>query len=165
LSNLLRSTKWQIEHIIQFFWQQRISATTYMKIRKFYDGLGRLVQSQAAGAALDVGTRDIVVNSWYDAYGNLVEQSVPYAVTTGSGYRTPDLGQASTLTGYDVLGRPRLVTATDGSFPATYTYLDGAHRHAVTHLNGVQKYRYDTVFANGNPGNMTRRVVGPAPTI
>ena len=36
----------------------------------------------------------------------------------------------------------------------SYTYLDDAHRHAVTHLNGVQKYWYD---ANGN---MTQRVVG-----
>jgi len=35
----------------------------------------------------------------------------------------------------------------------SYTYLDDAHRHAVTHLNGVQKYWYD---ANGN---MTQRVV------
>ena len=42
----------------------------------------------------------------------------------------------------------------------SYTYLDDAHRHAVTHLNGVQKYWYDTVFANGKPGNMTQRVVG-----
>ena len=105
--------------------QQRISGTTYMKVRKFYDGLGRLAQNQTAAAALDVGTRDSVVNYWYDAYGNLIEQSVPYAVTTGSGYRTPDLGQASTLTSYDTLGRLLQTTASDGiTHPATYTYLD-----------------------------------------
>jgi uncharacterized protein RhaS with RHS repeats len=36
----------------------------------------------------------------------------------------------------------------------SYTYMDAAHKHAVTHLGGVQKYWYD---ANGN---MTKRIVG-----
>jgi hypothetical protein len=36
----------------------------------------------------------------------------------------------------------------------TYDYNDAAHKHAVTHLNGVQKYWYD---ANGN---MTIRISG-----
>jgi RHS repeat-associated protein len=36
----------------------------------------------------------------------------------------------------------------------TYTYGDAAHAHAVTHINGVQKYWYD---ANGN---QTKRILG-----
>ena len=39
-----------------------------------------------------------------------------------------------------------------------YSYNSATHKHAVTHLDEVQKYWYDTVFANGKPGNMTPRV-------
>ena len=31
---------------------------------------------------------------------------------------------------------------------STFSYTDAAHKHAVTHLNSVQKFWYD---ANGNP--------------
>ena len=66
---------------------------------------------------------DIVLNYEYDGYGNVAAQSVPYAVSVGSGYRTP-LSQPETTTVYDLLSRPRTVTATDGTFPQRYTYLD-----------------------------------------
>ena len=35
-----------------------------------------------------------------------------------------------------------------------YSYNSATHKHAVTHLDEVQKYY--TVFANGKPGNMIR---------
>jgi len=78
--------------------------------------------------------------------------------------------QTQTFT-YDAADRLASAIASGGTYPSesyayngttgnlsskagvNYTYLDGAHRHAVTHLNGVQKYWYD---ANGN---MIRRVV------
>lgn len=115
--------------------QQKIDATTSRAVRKYYDGLGRLIQQQQAGAALaddacssdaDVlpDTCDIVTDTSYDAYGQVVRQSVPYAVTLGSGYRTPDLSQPATQTTYDPLGRPLTVTAPDGT-QQTNTYADG----------------------------------------
>src|SRR3990170_997223 len=103
--------------------KQRQSGTTYTVIRKFYDGLGRLIQTQTAGAVLSTGTKDVIVDTWYDAYGRVVEQSVPYAVTTGSNYRDPDESKPSTQTTYDILGRPLLVTATDGN-TIRYTYTE-----------------------------------------
>lgn len=63
---------------------QRLSGSTYTVVRKFYDGQGRLVQTRTLGAALENGTRDIIVNTWYDAYGNIIEQSVPYDVSRGA---------------------------------------------------------------------------------
>ncbi len=113
--------------------EQRLSGSTYTVVRKFYDGLGRLVKTQTAGAALENGTRDIIVNTWYDAYGNVIEQSVPYDVSPGSGYRTPDTSRASTVKQYDVLGWLKKVIAPDGT-STTYTYLDLAVR--LTDANG-----------------------------
>ncbi len=59
-------------------------------------------------------------------YGNYSQETTAYDPTTGNISSTTAMG--------------------------SYTYTDGAHAHAVTKLNGVQKYWYD---ANGN---MTTRV-------
>ena len=102
--------------------------------------------------------------SWYNAVGNIL---------TIKDYKAGGT-QTQTFT-YDVADRLDSAIASGGSggtYPresyvydvitgnlsikaeVSYTYLDDAHRHAVTHLNGVQKYWYD---ANGN---MTQRVIG-----
>jgi len=61
---------------------------------------------------------------------------------------TPNQGQYSETYTYDAIGN---LTSKAG---VEYKYQDADHRHAVTHLDGVQKYWYD---ANGN---MTTRKVG-----
>gem|GEM_PF-1646566 len=100
----------------------------------------------------------------YDAVGN---------VTTIKDYLAAGGTQTQTF-GYDALDRLAGATATGGSggtysesyaYNSTtgnlsskggvsYAYNDTAHKHAVTHLGGVQKYWYD---ANGN---MITRIVG-----
>ncbi len=65
----------------------------------------------------------MIVDTWYDAKGQVRKQSVPYAVATGSGYRSP-ASQPFTTTTYDALGRTLVVTAPDNSdqeyqYPAT----------------------------------------------
>lgn len=98
----------------------------------------------------------------YDDVGNIL--SITDAAAVGG-------SQTQSFT-YDALNRLKTAQATGGSYGVysqqTYTYTlvgniesfegtafgynDAAHKHAVTHLNGVQKYWYD---ANGN---MTRRI-------
>ncbi len=96
--------------------------------RMFYDGLGRLVEHQSAGAnwTCNGGGQEIVQYTGYGALGQVVTTSVPYTVaqwtyaTTPDGkivtpYRDPDLTQPRTTTQSDALGRVTLVTAPDGT--------------------------------------------------
>jgi RHS repeat-associated protein len=53
---------------------------------------------------------------------------------------------------YNPIGN--VLTKTESGPTLNYAYNDAAHKHAVTHLNGVQDYWYD---ANGN---MTKRIEG-----
>jgi RHS repeat-associated protein len=102
---------------------QRLDATTTTGLRRFYNGLGQLIQTQFASAELDQGISDVLTDSWYDAYGRITRQSVPYAVSPGSSYRTPDTGQPYTLTEYDILGRATRVISPD-STETLYDYDD-----------------------------------------
>ena len=120
---------------------QKIDANTSMTVRKYYDGLGRLIQTQTANAQLDSGIKDIIVDYFYDTAGRLWKQSVPYGVTPGSGYRTPS-SQPVTVTTYDALGRVETVTATDGTTTA-YAY-------TIATLNGANHLKTTLTDPRGN---------------
>lgn len=89
-------------------------------VRKFYNGLGQLIQTQSVGVKLESATlQDIFVDYTYNAAGQMWKQSMPYNLNTGgSGYHPPS-GQDFTQTTYDVLGRSVLATATDGTTTQT----------------------------------------------
>ncbi len=99
--------------------------------RRFYDGLGRLVETQTpdydwTGAA---NTHKIVVYTQYDGLGQATATSVPYqrlayqyAQCGGqicTPYAAPDLNQPRTQYQYDPLGRATQVTNPDGSTART----------------------------------------------
>ena len=108
------------------------NATSLQDLRYFYDAVGNVTRIEDWKAASPQTQRFT-----YDALNRLT-----YAWTTGGGS-----GSYDEYYEYDVIGN-----LTDKS-GVLYGYHDGAHKHAVTHLNGTRKYWYD---ANGN--QTTRRV-------
>ncbi|MCZ7567370.1 MAG: hypothetical protein M5U01_02065 [Ardenticatenaceae bacterium] len=105
----------------QPFWiglTQKTGAAPFIR-RQVYDGLGRQIQVQTAGAVLDSGPQDVVVDRRFDGDGRLIQETVPYSIGrwggSGSPYRGQQWSQPSTQTGYDALGRPSAVTAPDGT--------------------------------------------------
>jgi len=117
------------------FWteaKQRVSGSTYFTLRKYYDGLGRAIQTQVVGAVIGdpVATRDLLTDTFYDAYGQVVKQTISYDVATGSNYHVRSTSQYSTQTTYDALGRPLQVLNTAGILASSYAY-------SLTMLNGV----------------------------
>ncbi len=87
------------------------SATT-TTTRQWFDGMGRLVKTQSPGPnqfskVPAIGSL-LVTYTLYDNMGRATTTSLPYAIATSAttGYATPDLTQARTVTTYDSLGRP-----------------------------------------------------------
>jgi YD repeat-containing protein len=113
-------------HDVNPFWvelTQRVDATLTVTARKYYNGLGQLVQDQTIGATLyqGVNPQDVITDYSYDAYGRQVKKSVPYAVATGSGYRNPQT-QPYTQTTYDILGRTTYIQAPDPNSHTSFAY-------------------------------------------
>jgi RHS repeat-associated protein len=105
---------------------QRVDGSTTTSWRKYYNGIGQLIQSQTLNAQVWNGAaeenKDIIANTWFDAYGQVVRQSVPYAVNSGTQiYLIPSQNITSTRTSYDPLGRTLVITATD-NIPTIYSY-------------------------------------------
>jgi RHS repeat-associated protein len=95
--------------------EQLQSGTSYAQGLRFYGGLGQLIQSQTLGAQLAGGSGNVVVESFYDALGRVITQTVPTAYSGMPAFQTPNPNREGTATQYDLLGRTTSVTATDGS--------------------------------------------------
>jgi len=77
------------------------SGGTPSTMKQWYDGWGHLVETQTPSP----NGKTIVTYTIYDALGRSTTQSLPYAITTPTGYVPPDLTQARSVTAYDGLGR------------------------------------------------------------
>ncbi len=120
--------------------KQRISGSNYFTIRKYYTGIGQLIQTQVVGATVGGLTKDILTDTWYDAGGRVYQQSVPYDVATGYTYGGRSNTDAYTLTTYDILGRVKSSVAPDGS-TLSYDYWDGYVNEAPFFYSSVTNAR------------------------
>ncbi len=98
--------------------------------RRFYDGLGRVVQERKFDVAIDGSTNTVIwQETHYNALGQPTCQIHPSGTSTTQFYLHDCTSYANTRMSYDALGRPSLVTAPDGSKTAniygllsTYSY-------------------------------------------
>ncbi|MCP4165122.1 MAG: RHS repeat protein, partial [Chloroflexi bacterium] len=134
--------------------------------RTFYDGLGRVVQTQLAQYEVygETKNRDIVTTYDYDARGLRTCQTTPYAVDDyswngNSPYEEDDCASVATntLTTYDAVGRELTITTPDGNTSSyfygvannlTYADFTNANGHRIQHRHdalGRLKETYEIV--------------------
>lgn len=137
---------------------QKTAAGNGVASRKIFDGLGRLIQTQTAGAAANNDLLDIVTQMAYDAYGRITKKTAPtgladwnpYAEVPGPVYRPLTFaGDHSnfTSTAYDVAGRIENVVAPD--LTATiyaYSIQSPNLLSTITDAKGNQTTRYTNAF-------------------
>ncbi|MFQ5433559.1 MAG: LamG-like jellyroll fold domain-containing protein, partial [Anaerolineae bacterium] len=114
----------------------------------FYDGFGRSIQTRSIFAEVDGQsvTREIMTATAYDAQGQVACQTVPFDVAfypdrgliwPASPYVTGSCSSRDhTSTTYDAQGRPRFVTAVDGSVTQhVYAINNNQSHHNVVDAN------------------------------
>jgi YD repeat-containing protein len=99
---------------------QKVDDLNTFTTRKYYNGLGQLLQTQAVNASVNGTPQDILTDMYYDTSGRVYRQSVPYPVTPGGYYHVRATGQPATYTSYDAFDRPMAVTATDGTLTSYF---------------------------------------------
>jgi YD repeat-containing protein len=88
--------------------------------KMFTDGLGRVIQTRTEVDPAKTGFAETVATTVYDGIGRVAQAFVPCFGAASNIVTTP-CGSASTITAYDVLGRPVSVTM-PGNRTTTYAY-------------------------------------------
>lgn len=118
-----------------------ISASTVggvtMESRMYLDGFGRAIQSWSSAE----NNKYNVVDTWYDDYGNVEQQSLPYS-STNTSWTGRDLNAEALTYTYDVLGRNLTETSPVGSRSNSYDQW----AVSTTDANGnIKEYEYDAL--------------------
>ena len=134
------------------FWievKQRIEGSQEYILHKYYDGLGRVFQTQVRNATVNGTAQQILTDTYYDEYGRVVKHSVPYAVGSVTGFQL-DPSQPAAQTIYDPFGRVIQVISTDGSsttmsYSASASY-EPSQVHQVVRTTDTKGDESDTVI-------------------
>ena len=108
---------------------------TYLETRTFYDGLGRVVQTQAEAAS---ASQSILADTQYNPLGLAMAQVTPYSYTGALGaYRTPNWTLHRSENSYDALGRVTQSTVKVGGtqISALRTYYQDRKAAVIDPLN------------------------------
>lgn len=81
---------------------QFVSGGPASTMKQWYDGWGNLIETQSPSPTAG---QTIITYTIYDSMNRPIIKSLPYAISTPSGYVTPDQSQARSVTNYDGLGR------------------------------------------------------------
>ncbi|GAB1472094.1 hypothetical protein MASR2M66_29720 [Chloroflexota bacterium] len=124
-SPTLSVTYWDARIPYQVDLVQSVSASSAIRISRFYDGAGREIQSQTANAVVNGTLQNVVVDTQYNNLGQAVKKTTPYLVNANSnpGYIAPTFQQSYTETFYDVIGRATNTIAPNQT-SLSYTYYD-----------------------------------------
>jgi RHS repeat-associated protein len=145
--------------------KQRIGGTTYFTIRKYYNGIGQLLQTQTVGATIGSQTKDLLADTFYDAGGRVSKQTVPYEVATGFYFHQQNGDAAATQSTYDVLGRILTNRATDGSM--TYYYYSHIYSDNIPYLSTTvtNPRNYDITTLSDVWGRVVQIIPSTSPSV
>ncbi len=170
---------YHVDNVYHLFWteaqqcrgsaDQSLSPTcdgTYTKVRKYYNGLGQLLQTQEDAEVAGV-LKTVVTNIYYDSLGRVSKEAVPFSVapTNGSFASRPANPTTFKQTSYDLLGRVIELRAADGTTQSS--------AYSIQREAGVPYAVVRTTDARGNMTNTwidalgrTRKVVpASGPTV
>jgi RHS repeat-associated protein len=123
---------------------QKVDDTKTIAVRKFYNGLGQLLQVQNLGLTVFGTVTNVMVDYEYDDLGRLISESVPYPIGPLSGYfyGPAPTGTGFTQTTFDSLGRVTLKTAPDGNtlvfaYDDLLTSITDARSNIVTTISDI----------------------------
>ncbi|NUM45746.1 MAG: FG-GAP repeat protein, partial [Anaerolineales bacterium] len=141
---------------------QKIDDDKEISVQKYYDGLGRLIQTHALNVEIVDNACtlcDLLVFYQYDEAGRPLKQSIPIVFTNAETLTPPPGSFTGTSTTYDRLGRPLTVTAPDGTETAyAYSIEASTLRSVVSVTNG----NGDTTTTKSNILGQVEKVQPPA---
>jgi RHS repeat-associated protein/uncharacterized repeat protein (TIGR01451 family) len=143
------------------------AAAAYLARRTFYDGLGRVLQTQAEAAS---SSQRIVVSHEYNALDQVTRQNMPYFDGAPPGtYLTRNWSQPNTQTLYDTLGRTSAITQPDQRATRLYysagyegdlprlrrATIDANHHLTIADIDSFGRLRQVRQFTGTYPSALT----------